>query len=94
MNRTRNVDLYIGFLKGDTNLTKEGSFTTTLCSNSKHSLNLTCHTHKRNATEVTKTRLISSVLMQNRKEIDHHYSQNQHYPGFLRNLALVILQYA
>jgi len=32
--------------------------------------------------------------MQNRKQIGHHYSQNQHYPGFLMNLALVILQYA
>ena len=40
--------------EGDTNLTKEGSFSTTLCSNCKHSLNLTCHAHKRNATEVTK----------------------------------------
>ena len=39
-NLTRNVD----FLKGDTNLTKEGSFSTTLCWNCKHSLNLMCHT--------------------------------------------------
>ena len=37
--------------KGDTNLTKEGSFSTIHCSNCKHSLNLM---HKRIATEVTK----------------------------------------
>ena len=46
--------LFIGYLKGDTNLTKEGSFSTTFCSNSKHTLNFMCHVHKRNATEVTK----------------------------------------
>ena len=45
---------FIGSLKGDTNLTKEGSFSTTFCSNSKHSLNCMYHVHKRNATEVTK----------------------------------------
>ena len=33
---------------------KKGSFSTTLCSKCKHSLNLTCHTHKRNETDVTK----------------------------------------
>ena len=33
---------------------KEQSFSTPLCSNCKHSLNCTCHTHKRNATEVIK----------------------------------------
>ena len=33
---------------------KEESFSTTLCSNCKHSLNFTCHAHKRNTTEVTK----------------------------------------
>ena len=38
----------------DTILTKEGSFSTTFCSNSKHSLNFMCHVHKRNVTEVTK----------------------------------------
>ena len=52
----------------DTNVTKEESFWTMLCSNCKHSLNFTCHAHKRmqlrwpkyghahkkNATEVTK----------------------------------------
>ena len=41
-------------LKGDTNLTNEGSFSTTFCSNSKHSLNFMCHVHKRNESEVTK----------------------------------------
>ena len=43
-------------LKQDTNLTKEGSFSTTHCSNNcKHiSSNFTCQTHKRNAIEVTK----------------------------------------
>ena len=33
----------------------EGRFLTTLCSNCMHSFNLTCHTHKGNATEMTKT---------------------------------------
>ena len=42
------------FLKGDTNLTKEGNFSTAHCSNCKHFM---CHTHKNNATEVTKIRL-------------------------------------
>ena len=43
-------------LKRDTNLTKEGSFSTTHCSNNcKHiSSNFKCQTHKRNAIEVTK----------------------------------------
>jgi len=44
--------------EGDTNLTKEGSFSTTHCSNCKHFLNFTCQTHKRNATEVTKSNMV------------------------------------
>ena len=34
------------FLKGDTNLIKEGSISTTLSLNCKHSLNFTCHAYK------------------------------------------------
>jgi len=45
-NLTRNADFYV-FLDGDTNLIKEGSLLTT------HFKLFTCHTHKRNATEVT-----------------------------------------
>ena len=44
----------LSFLKGNTNLTKEGSFSTTFCSNYKHFLNFMCYAHKTNANEVTK----------------------------------------
>ena len=46
-NLTRNANTKnVGFLVGNTNFLKEGSFSTTLCSNRKHSLNFMCHAHK------------------------------------------------
>ena len=52
-NFTRNG---IGFLKGDTNLTKERSFSnyTLVQIVSMHSLNLMSYAHKSNATDMTK----------------------------------------
>ena len=52
--KTRQKCWFISILKGYTNLTKEGSFSTTHCSSCKHFVNFKCHTHKRNATELTK----------------------------------------
>ena len=51
-NKTQLKCWFVGFLKGDTNLEK-GKEASQLHSgsNCKHSLNFTCHTHKRNATE-------------------------------------------
>ena len=59
--------------KGVTILTKEGSFSTTCCSNCKHFLNFTCHTHKRNGGEEVGKKKGGRETEQEKEEILYLY---------------------